>query len=346
VTSLNLLLGVGGTGAKVVESALQAFLAGLGPQAVQVGFVDQDEANGNVKRARGLLGRMVDFQRRWTLEGEHGFDRSPLRMADPCWVRCRQTVVDDHELWCPHSEQGTTLAGISAPEVAEQESPALKGRMDLLYAPDDTEQFMDLGVGLPRRPHIGRGGDAVGGTGRATAPFWRGIRELLGPGAAGPGGDASLLRGPYSEEQGRGVSPPLLGIMRALDQLRTRRPRATSASAAALMLPYFAFGAPEDFQAPTPCASGASACANPARALKYYHELFRHEAVFRRVLLAGWNPSFQLGYHSAGSTGQANPPLPPELLAAMAAARFFDPERTPAVRSNATFVSARARPKR
>ena len=66
--ALNLLIGVGGTGAKVVEAALVAFLAGLGPPAVTVGFVDQDESNGNVDRTRDLLARSAAFRRLWSGE--------------------------------------------------------------------------------------------------------------------------------------------------------------------------------------------------------------------------------------------------------------------------------------
>jgi hypothetical protein len=110
-----------------------------------------------------------------------------------------------------------------------------------------------------------------------------------------------------------------------------------------LMLPYFAFDAPDDDE---------GVAANVARtenlllqskgALKYYASLFKVEHVFDELYLVGWDQFFRLGYHAAGANDQANPPLPPELIGAMATCRFFCQDHViPDADTNAVFVSAR-----
>ena len=54
--AINVLIGVGGTGAKIVETALMLMSAGVGPKGkVVIGLVDQDNSNGNVVRSEHLL---------------------------------------------------------------------------------------------------------------------------------------------------------------------------------------------------------------------------------------------------------------------------------------------------
>ena len=57
--AVNILIGVGGTGAKVVESTLHAAVAGLAGDNLTVGLVDQDGSNGNVGRTAQLLATIV-----------------------------------------------------------------------------------------------------------------------------------------------------------------------------------------------------------------------------------------------------------------------------------------------
>ena len=49
------LIGVGGTGSKVIESYIKLCATGLGPSNLWLGMVDQDEANGNVARSKTAI---------------------------------------------------------------------------------------------------------------------------------------------------------------------------------------------------------------------------------------------------------------------------------------------------
>ena len=335
--ALNLLIGVGGTGAKVVEAALVSFLAGLGPPAVTVGFVDQDESNGNVDRARDLLARSAAFRRLWSGERPDVLD-----FGDPAegGLPFGRTVTDalDPPLWCPHAEQGTTLASIFSADVMARDDEALRSAMDVLYAPGPEELGMDLGVGYRGRPHVGaaamlsRLADPDNGFARAlTAALRRArsgeeVRIFLcgsvfgGTGAAGFPNLARTLRKLADDARGGGGGQVRVG--------------------GALMLPYFSFAPPEDEGANV--AKPEDLLRNTRDALKYYHRLFSDEAVFDELYLTGWSPSFPLGYHSPGAASQANPPLPPELVAAMGAVRFFDAGRgVGGEGTNAVFISSR-----
>ena len=335
--ALNLLIGVGGTGAKVVEAALVAFLAGLGPPSVTVGFVDQDESNGNVDRARDLLARSAAFRRLWSGERPDALD---FGAPEEGGLPFGRVVVDalDPPLWCPHAEQGTTLASIFSADVMSRDDEALRSAMDVLYAPGPEELGMDLGVGYRGRPHVGaaamlsRLADPDNGFARAlTAALRRArsgeeVRIFLcgsvfgGTGAAGFPNLARTLRKLADDARGGGGGQVRVG--------------------GALMLPYFSFAPPEDEGANV--AKPEDLLRNTRDALKYYHRLFSDEAVFDELYLTGWSPAFPLGYHSPGAASQANPPLPPELVAAMGAVRFFDGARSVGGEgANAVFISSR-----
>lgn len=107
------------------------------------------------------------------------------------------------------------------------------------------------------------------------------------------------------------------------------------------MLPYFSFGPPAGQS--ENAARSEQLLTQSRAALKYYDELFRREAVFDEFYLVGWSPRFSLSYNSAGGNDQANPPLPPELFAALSAVRFLDPTAAalPDKPTNRTFISAR-----
>ena len=53
----NFIIGIGGTGAKCLEHLIHCCSAGLGPEDLWIGMVDQDEANGNVNRTKILLNK-------------------------------------------------------------------------------------------------------------------------------------------------------------------------------------------------------------------------------------------------------------------------------------------------
>ena len=96
----NFIIGIGGTGAKCLEHLLHCCASGLGPEALWVGMVDQDEANGNVSRTKILLNKYINLRKSLRDEAKHNLSKSsdffktnirtdndpvwlPLKAADP-----------------------------------------------------------------------------------------------------------------------------------------------------------------------------------------------------------------------------------------------------------------------
>ena len=67
----NFLIGIGGTGAKCIEHLVHSCSAGLGPDQVWVGMVDQDEANGNVNKTKILLSKYQNLRNSLRDEGRN-----------------------------------------------------------------------------------------------------------------------------------------------------------------------------------------------------------------------------------------------------------------------------------
>jgi hypothetical protein len=335
-----ILIGVGGTGAKIVEAALPLFLAGLGPDKVSVGFVDQDQANGNVARTRQRLQLYESFKTTWS------GDRRPTRMD---WAvedskggvafgrNIVRSLAPGHELWCPHPDRGATLQSIFGRALMPEDQ---KNLMDLLYEADETEQLMRLGEGYRARPHIGAA--AMMSQAAGNGEFWGPLREKIEVAAGGEEVRIFFVGSVFGGTGAAGFPTIARVIRRIVQESAGRAPlRGKVHLGGALMLPYFSFKSPENRD--DNVARSEQLLTQSRAALKYYHELFQREAVFDEFYLVGWSPRFQLGYNSAGGNAQVNPPLPPELLAALAAARFLDPtaRKLPDAPTNTTFISAR-----
>ncbi len=321
----NILISVGGTGAKIVESVLPCLAAGLGPSELSICFVDQDESNGNVSRARQRLANYRAFRKAWSA-GEHrlvwsGNNATTLAATDA------PSAVGGSELWCPHPNRTTTLREILGRQHLDEDRGHL---MDMLFHADGREQDMPLGEGYRGQPHIGAA--AMISESLNSGDFWTKLKEKIrsaragdevrvflagsvfgGTGAAGFPTIARVIRS-YGAEVG--VSIKLGGL---------------------LMLPYFSFTPPK---AGETAAKPEDLLIQSQGAIKYYARLLQSEKVFNQIFMLGWNPSFQLGYGSPGSSTQMNPPLPPELIGALACLKFFQ-DTVPVQVGNATYVVSR-----
>ena len=333
--SANILIGVGGTGAKLVEASIHAAVAGLTTSELAIGFVDQDNSNGNVKRAEQLLANVHDARALWR---DHGRAHD-LGQQSSLFRTNIHPLAPKENLWVPHAQSSTTLANIFG-----RESMAADDRhvFDLLFAAGtsagDTEQDLALDEGYRGRPPIGSA--AMTARIEGDVEFWRQLMEAIKRGQAGSEVRLMLVGSVFGGTGAAGF-PTLTRLIRR----RLREGQARNVKIGGLlMLPYFGFAAPAEEQGSTANVARAEELIMQARgALKYYDVLFRQEHVFDELYLVGWDRMFELGYHSAGAKDQANPPLAPELVGAMAVSRFFEPSHTVADESaNPVFVSARA----
>ena len=313
-TSINILLGVGGTGAKVVEAALVLLAAGIGPGEIHVGLIDQDQSNGNVKRTRQLLTKLRRFRAAWTV----GDDRVDWTGSGaPAFGR---TVVhplfpdDDNALWCPTKTHGT-LNSILGEGLDENQQHLF----DLMFMEGPEEQDLPLSKGYRGRAHVGATA-LVASLIDADSILLKRLRTLMED--SGRNRVNVFVVGSAFGGTGAAGFPTLA---RALNRMRTA-PSFKNAGMVSLggmlMLPYFDFNHPDE-NAPDAVVTPDELLPKARLALEYYDNLLRHEATFDRFYALGWERFFPLGYHEAGSEAQENPPLPPELFAATAAFDFF-----------------------
>jgi len=308
----NILIGVGGTGAKVVEAVLHATAAGLGPDALTVGFVDQDQSNGNVSRSVQLLNTLAETRALWRAENA----RNALGAGSGLLRPDIRSLSPGHDVWVPHREQRTTLAMIFGEAAME---PQERHLFDLLFAGGEEEQHMPLDEGYRGRPNIG----AAAMTARVDedVEFWRALLQRVEQAQGGE--DVRLvLAGSVFGGTGAAGFPTLARLIRK--RLQERGVSRNVRLGGVLMLPYFGFERPKsDEGLEGNVARREQLLLQSQGALKYYGNLFRQEQVFDELYFVGWNRLFELGYHSAGASDQANPPLPPELLAALGVCGFY-----------------------
>ena len=311
---VNLLLGLGGTGARLVESFVHLCAAGLGPPQASVGFIDQDQSNGNTLRGRTALGKYVEAHRTLrALAGEHPDPSSDLL----------RTRLDPHPNgadveachWVPQRESNVTLASLIKYGLMGEGS-ARKLARTLFH--DREELRMPLNEGYRGRPHVG----AAALLAQIEADeYWRSLEDLVRNASRAV---RIVLCGSVFGGTGAAVLPTLARRLRQVAE-EADRPLFI---AGALMLPYFTFPPAEDREANV--ATGHELLLQSQSALQYYHsemEAGGKPYSFDDIYLVGWKPAIELNHHAAGAAEQVNPPLAPELFGALAAAKFFSEER-------------------
>jgi hypothetical protein len=311
---INILIGIGGTGAKVVESALSLFAAGLGPRHVHVGLIDQDRANGNANRTQTRLQNLLRFQRLWggksasTLDWSTGPDRIDFGSVG------LSQLFDDRCLWCPEGDD-LNLSSIIGRDLSPQQSDLF----DLLFMPGAEEQDLPLGEGYRGRAHIGAAALIAAMLADENVLIDK-LRDLMGQASVGEQVRIFLVGSAFGGTGAAGFPT----LARELHRIRTSDdfPNKKCVSiGGALMLPYFGFAKPDkDGQ---PVVTTDELLPKARLALEYYGRLFETEQTFDRFYVLGWEPLFNLGYHQPGNYEQRNPPLLPELFAATAAVEFL-----------------------
>lgn len=339
---IDILLGVGGTGAKVVEAALVLMAAGVGPKTtsrtVHVGLIDQDQSNGNIARTRALLTKLSAFRETWSGANSPNYVDWKKAGDDAVTIGSVKAVPlfpeEANALWCPE-EDDASIASILGASINTGERREL---FDMLFMRGPEEQDLPLGKGYRGRAH-------VGATALVSAMLEEGS-ELM-----------KRLRTLVEDPSRRKVNIFIVGsafggtgaagfptLARALHRLRKDSNVVNGDNVTLggmLMLPYFSFNDDEgDGEA---VVTSDELLPKAQLALDYYHNLFDSERAFDHFYALGWGSLFHLGYHQAGAAEQSNPALPPELFAASAAMDFFDRAVMPGDQGDATRVMVSAR---
>lgn len=310
------LLGIGGTGSRCIEASIHLAAAGLGPRNLWVGQVDPDSANGNLDRTQQLLENYLALQTvlrddpKHSLHAEDSLFATHIESATPqfSWSPVR-SAPNLYTLFQRSLMQGTEAT-----------------MFDALFSPTH-EQRMDLSVGFRGRPALGSA--AMAAAARPDDVFWRNLltaRDRLRAGHP----VRIFLVGSIFGGTGAGGLPTLARMLRRhLSDAGNQRKLHIGA---ALMLPYFTFP-DEREETSQPAAKSAAFLEQTRGALRYYHHLTRTEpTLFDGLTVLGWPQLIKIDKYAIGRKDQSNPPLAPELLAALAAFRFFhSPPEEPGV---------------
>ena len=221
VTSKTILIGLGGTGARVAEAALMLSMAGVGPSSLSVMLIDSDGAHGNGERTAQALTRYHRFRQLWS-SGAHGIDYSADDAPDLGRAAVEPILPQGRWQWSPPPE----CASLS---VLADGVP--KPLLDALFLPNAKEAQRQVQHGLGGRAHVGAA--VFGGLfADAANPVVRCLREAMVDGA-------SIVM------VGSGFGGSSVGAMMALHATLRDTARRGGSIGAMLLPPYFDNG--EDF---------------------------------------------------------------------------------------------------
>lgn len=300
------IIGVGGTGAKVVESTIHLTAAGVLPrERLLVQFVDPDGSNGSLNRALSSLRSYMAVQEPLNLgvveDGTLNAFRTPI-------------VVGNPEVWTPFADKTRRQLGdVLGYRELEVEAPAAARLFDVLYSQEEREE--DLSVGFRGHPSIGAA--VLAHTLSFTEGTWSRLADDVQRNLSNGNEAHVFLAGSIFGGTGASGLPTIGRLVR--DEVFGKQ-QTGGRLGAALALPYFSFRFDERTQDLR--ADATSFIPNSRAALKYYHQK-GYLDVFNALYVFGEAQMEEEIEASVGGSTQMNTPHPAELYAALAAADFF-----------------------
>jgi hypothetical protein len=304
---------VGGSGAKCFESIIQLAAAGMySKEQIEVLFVDSDESNGSVERARRSL---VLYQECQQLVG--GKDR---QNSIP-WM---QTPINSYGLWSPFEDysekQDLDLAKFFRCHSMDSDEPSLANLFNAFYS--NEERYQQLDEGFRGRPSIGAAVMSQINLEQLNKAPWGTLIQEIKNAANGQGRPRILLCGSIFGGTGASGIPT---IARLLDNKFTKEGIRDSVNLGGLfLLPYFGFTLPPGAETDGMYASTDQFLLNTEAALRFYKQ--HASDLFDTVYLLGNRCDAQVDF-SVGRMTQSNPPHFVELYAALAARDFLFQDR-------------------
>ncbi|MCD8540911.1 MAG: hypothetical protein LRY55_14960 [Leadbetterella sp.] len=302
----NVLIGIGGTGSRVIESVVHLCAAGLGPEELHVFIIDPDEGNGSLERTKSIINNYKSLKKEYgTLSTNPSF-------------KTKLVIPEDKYNWGILEDKGVTLSSYLSFKTLSAQESELADLTRLLFTEKELNQQLDEGF----RGHPSIGAVVMAAPPEDKHPFqhlWNlvknaegenSVRVFLvgsvfgGTGAAGIptlGAKGQIKYNPQAD-LGDGLSKVLLG--------------------AALVLPYFNFTIAEDQQL---LAKSENFPLATKAALQYYAD--KDLGIDQYYLIGDTiKQSITNDNVKAGGRGQEKNPHHVELVSALAAVDFFKQE--------------------
>lgn len=304
----NYLIGIGGTGARVIEAAVNLCAAGFGPDTLSIFLVDPDAGNGNLTRTKTLISNYIKC-------------RKSLTKSDSVKIFKTDISIPPDEkglVWEIFKDTGATLSNFINFKNTIQTKPELADFASVLF----TEKELNTELNEGFRGHPAIGSVVMANPPQGEYPFKMLFDDLVankkandirvflvgsvfgGTGAAGfpTLGSKNILKYHPSAKLQEGVSQILLG--------------------GALVLPYFSFEMDAEAEATEnmfvttndfPIATKA--------ALQYYNE---KDLGFDQIYFVGDSLAQKVGKFGVGAKKQENLPHYIEVVSALAAFDFYE----------------------
>ncbi|NUM70714.1 MAG: hypothetical protein HUU43_07685 [Ignavibacteriaceae bacterium] len=317
--SVNYAIGIGGTGAKAIESLVYLCSMGLGPSTLRVIFVDPDKSNGNLTRTRELISRYNELR---AVLGEEnialGLFKTDIKIFTP-------------DTWTIFERAGMTLRDFINYNLLDKKE---RDAVDILYTQNELDTPLDQGF----RGHPAIGALVMAILNKNEAPwleFWRDMKTTQTAGDFKAFFFGSIFGG-----TGAAGFPTLTKLVRDAEENQLTGEKRKAVVGGALVLPYFSFNPPTDSQSESakmfvdisnfPVASKA--------ALLYY---FSKELGVDYYYLIGNSFSTNLGEFSIGSATQKNKADVIEMVSALAALDFYSQNFSDFNGANRYFIAQR-----
>lgn len=300
------LIGIGGSGAKCIESVVHLASVGLFTQEpVKVLFVDADESNGNVERARKSLKIQTECQQ-------------ILSEIDKQQCHWMQTPIKSFDLWSPFAKNSLNkeLSAFFNYNNVKQSEPALANLFDVLYT--DREKQENLDVGFRGRPAIGAAVMSQVDLNRLNEEPWGTFIQQIRADVNEGKQSKVLLCGSIFGGTGASGLPTLARLI--ANKLTESNIRERVKIGSIFILPYFGFTAPAGESENGIYAQSDKFLLNTEAALRYY--VTQAQGIFDTVYLLG-NENLAKVNFSIGKNTQCNQPHFIELYAGLAARHFL-----------------------
>ncbi|HYI07479.1 MAG TPA: hypothetical protein VEK57_00285 [Thermoanaerobaculia bacterium] len=322
------LIGIGGTGARIMEAVTYLCAAGYGPDELSLFLIDPDQGNGNLSRTKTLIGNYNECQKRFQERNSHRVKLFRTRISTP----------PESMIWSIFDNQNATLGNYIHFDNLKQSQPALADLANVLFSHNELTEKLNEGF----RGHPSIGAVVMAEPSRTNDPwktFWNDVTTVSLPNDV----RVFLVGSIFGGTGAAGV--PTFGSRKMLkyNELAAFEKSSRIYLGGCLVLPYFAvdmnaeslaehegdlFVTHNDF----PIATKA--------ALQFYDE--KEDLAFDELYFVGDSDAEPVGSFAPGAKKQENRAHYIELVSALSALDFF---RAPARAHNDTdkryFIGAR-----
>ncbi|KQS33806.1 hypothetical protein [Dyadobacter sp. Leaf189] len=312
----NVLIGIGGTGSRVIESVIHLCAAGLGPDKLHIFMIDPDQGNGNLTRTHTLIKNYIELRNKFQRTENNNSFKTEIVIPPG----------DKQFVWNIFEESNYTLAKYINYDNIVKTKPEIADLANVLFTEKELNTSLNKGF---------RGHPSIGAVVMADPPMEEYPFKMLWDGIDAFGENELRVFIVGSIFGGTGAAGfPTLGSRQLIKFNDTMQATLSGEQSrvllgGALVLPYFSFSVDSASSAGEPMfvTTGDFPIATKA-ALQYYND---KQLGFDQYYFIGDSLAQKVGDFSTGSSTQQNKPHYIEMVSALAGFDFFSqPAQLPA----------------